>query len=198
MGTSLLRYLELFCNLSNTSHARRTTQTSTEKDIFPQLEGTPIQTPFLASIQRRSCAQVNESKQLLGRTRPPLPQFQWWLLQFQTSFFVASAFRPVWPGRCIWALSVYRSRLAPWTRGESNHGKLSARGPEAKDDTASLQRRLFNFKLPNSAVNNIEIGGRGCETPGQVSFIRTASSCGTRMPYWTVFSKRDWKHCACA
>ena len=44
-----------------------------------------IQTPFLASIQRRSCAQVNESKQLLGRTRPPLPQFQWWLLQFQTS-----------------------------------------------------------------------------------------------------------------
>ena len=35
-----------------------------------------IQTPFLASIQRRSCAQVNESKQLLGRTRPPLPQFQ--------------------------------------------------------------------------------------------------------------------------
>ena len=85
MGTSLLRYLELFCNLSNTSHARRTTQTSTAKDIFPQLEGTPIQTPFLASIQRRSCAQVNESKQLLGRTRPPLPQFQWWLLQFQTS-----------------------------------------------------------------------------------------------------------------
>ena len=44
-------------------------------------------------------------------------------------FFVASAFRPVWPGRCIWALSVYRSRLAPWTRGESNHGKLSALRP---------------------------------------------------------------------
>ena len=40
-------------------------------------------------------------------------------------FFFASAFRPVWPARCIWALSVYRSRLAPWTRGESNHGKLS-------------------------------------------------------------------------
>ena len=46
-----------------------------------------------------------------------------------SSFFVASAFRPVWPGRCIWALSVYRSRLAPWTRGESNHGKLSALRP---------------------------------------------------------------------
>ena len=44
-------------------------------------------------------------------------------------FFVASAFRPVWPGRCIWALSVYRSRLAPWIRGESNHGKLSALRP---------------------------------------------------------------------
>ena len=44
-------------------------------------------------------------------------------------FFVASAFRPVWPGRCIWALSVYRSRLAPWTRGESNHGMLSALRP---------------------------------------------------------------------
>ena len=44
-------------------------------------------------------------------------------------FFVASAFRPVWPGRCIWALSVYRSRLVPWTRGESNHGKLSALRP---------------------------------------------------------------------
>ena len=47
----------------------------------------------------------------------------------ETSFFFASVFRPVWPGRCIWALSVYRSRLAPWTRGESNHGKLSALRP---------------------------------------------------------------------
>ena len=44
-------------------------------------------------------------------------------------FFFASAFRPVWPGRCIWALSVCRSRLAPWTRGEPNHGKLSALRP---------------------------------------------------------------------
>ena len=35
----------------------------------------------------------------------------------------------MWPGRCIRALSVYRSRLAPWTRGESNHGKLSPLRP---------------------------------------------------------------------
>ena len=27
------------------------------------------------------------------------------------------------------SLSVYRSRLAPWTRGESNHGKLSVLRP---------------------------------------------------------------------
>ena len=39
-------------------------------------------------------------------------------------FFVASAFRPVWPGRCIaFSLSLCTtSRLAPWIRGESNRG----------------------------------------------------------------------------
>ena len=57
----------------------------------------------------------------------PLGCFAVWFDSY--FFFVASAFRPVWPGRCIWALSVYRSRLAPWTRGESNHGKLSALRP---------------------------------------------------------------------
>ena len=38
------------------------------------------------------------------------------LLQFSNGWLFFRAFRPVWPGRCIWALSVCRSRLAPWTR----------------------------------------------------------------------------------
>ena len=65
-------------------------------------------------------------------------------------FFVASAFRPVWPGRCIWALSVYRSRLAPWTRGESNHGKLSALRPlghgRYRFATASAEQLAANVR----------------------------------------------------
>ena len=37
---------------------------------------------------------------------------------YTTTFFFASAFRPVWLGRCIWSLvCVYHVRLAPWTRG---------------------------------------------------------------------------------
>ena len=36
---------------------------------------------------------------------------------FWHSTVCASAIRGMSPGRCIWALSVYRSRLAPWTRG---------------------------------------------------------------------------------
>ena len=42
----------------------------------------------------------------------------------QSLFFVASAFRPARPGRCIvFSLSLCTtSRLAPWTRGESSRG----------------------------------------------------------------------------
>ena len=44
-------------------------------------------------------------------------------------FFLRAPFGQYGPVAAIWALSVYRSRLAPWTRGESNHGKLSALRP---------------------------------------------------------------------
>ena len=71
-------------------------------------------------------------------------------------FFVASAFRPVWLGRCIWALSVYRSRLAPWTRGESNHGKLSALRPlghgRYRFATASAAETTLHPPISTSAV----------------------------------------------
>ena len=46
-----------------------------------------------------------------------------------SSFFLLRApFGQYGPVAATWALSVYRSRLAPWTRGE-NHGKLSALRP---------------------------------------------------------------------
>ena len=47
-----------------------------------------------------------------------------------TTFFLLRApFGQYGPVAATWALSVYRSRLAPWTRGESNHGKLSVLRP---------------------------------------------------------------------
>ena len=62
-------------------------------------------------------------------------------------FLVASAFRPVWPGRCIvLSLSLCTtSRLAPCARGESNRGWLSASGPKAIGNTTTLQRRLVQM-----------------------------------------------------
>ena len=47
----------------------------------------------------------------------------------QAFFFLRAPFGQYGPVAATWALSVYRSRLAPWTRGESNHGKLSALRP---------------------------------------------------------------------
>ena len=44
-------------------------------------------------------------------------------------FLLRAPFGQCGPVAATWALSVYRSRLAPWTRGESNHGKLSALRP---------------------------------------------------------------------
>ena len=52
----------------------------------------------------------------------------WWLLVI-CLFFLRAPFGQYGPVAATWALSVYRSRLAPWTRGESNHGKLSALRP---------------------------------------------------------------------
>ena len=63
MGTSLLRYLELFCNLSNTSHARRTTQTSTAKDIFPQLSQLQPRCTIPASQRRTFQPNLNSANQ---------------------------------------------------------------------------------------------------------------------------------------
>ena len=58
--------------------------------------------------------------------------------------FCASAIWGMSPGRCIvLSLSLCTtSRLAPWTRGESNLGKLSASGPKAIGNTTTPQRRL--------------------------------------------------------
>ena len=57
-------------------------------------------------------------------------------------FLVASAVRGISPGRCI-ELYLQPQTTRALDQGGPNHGKLSARGPEAEDDTASLQRRLF-------------------------------------------------------
>ena len=137
----LINYITREKNYANIKSKRYLSTTGGDAElVFQNLAGSRCPFQPLFTKERRS-AQVNESKQLPGQTRPHPPNFN--------------------------------------------------------DDVWNFKDMVF-LELPNPAVNNIEIGGRGWETPGQVSFIRTALSWSTRVPHWTVFSKKAWKHCACA
>ena len=63
-------------------------------------------------------------------------------------------------GRCIvWILSLCTpSRLAPWTRGKSNCGQLSASDPKAIGHATTPQHRLLLLiKCENITCQNIQI-----------------------------------------
>ena len=122
--------------------------------FLPTQTGAATATKHAASLSGGSKYCVCHTDRSRGQRRPSTPQ-----AFLKAFFFVASAFRPVWPGRCIWALSVYRSRLAPWTRGGPNHGKLSALRPlghgRYRFATASARKpfwRLQVLRLPHRSI----------------------------------------------
>ena len=70
-------------------------------------------------------------------------------------FLLRAPFGQYGPVAATWPLSVYRSRLAPWTRGESNHGKLSVLRPighgRYRFATASAKKRGPVYSSANIA-----------------------------------------------
>ena len=83
---------------------------------------------ILNSVMISPTTLTKRSRSSTNCSRSPWPRNTSWLMT--VSFFLLRApFGQYGPVAATWALSVYRSRLAPWTRGESNHGKLSVLRP---------------------------------------------------------------------
>ena len=97
------------------------------------------------------CSRMRSLFLLIVRAAEPLSKVRSCLLRYrnlrQDTFFLLERHL----AQAAWSLSVLNLICIPQSthaldQGESNHGKLSARGPEAKDYTASLQRRFRNLR----------------------------------------------------
>ena len=125
----LINYITREKNYANIKSKRYLSTTGGDAELVSQnLAGSRCPFQPLFTKERRS-AQVNESKQLLGQTRPPPPQFQWWRLEFQRHGLSGAA-KP----RC--------QQHWNWGAGLRNTGtsKLHSHHPVLKEQGATLDR----------------------------------------------------------